>query len=363
MARVRKKNINQLNGIHIKDTTGPTELQEGTEAEQIKARVPSYPYSGYHRTTIGDYLNGGGASPYSRQNHGGTESDRKGLYWYNRHVQRTEMMLQATGEPAILFRRKWTGEVCPCYDGRRGQARNRCDICFGTGFVGGYVRYVNCREPEGRILLRVGPTEEDLDLQEDGMRQKFIPACWTLPEPIVRDRDVIILFDPETGEETWRYEILSVERNRGMFRRFTLQKFNLHQFEKTDPIYNVEILGTAYNAVGDLTGPVDPNYDPHPGYGHIDPETGYGEAYEDRGFSEGYIAGYGKGYEDRTHERDFDPILDENWDGKIDTPYGRNDPDYDEGGKQNYMSGWEEGYRDGWRDKEKELNPGEAGSV
>ena len=177
MARIRKKNLSQLNGIEIKDTTGPTELETGTGAEKINNRFPSYPYAGYHRTTIGDYLNGGGQSPYSRQQHGGTEADQEGLYWYNQHVQRLEMLIQSTGEPAVLLRRKWTGELCPCYDGNRGQAKNRCPVCFGTGYVGGYIRYVNCREPQGRIWMRLGSTNEDLDLQEDGLRQKFIPEC------------------------------------------------------------------------------------------------------------------------------------------------------------------------------------------
>ena len=751
MANIRRKNISQLDGIHVKDTSGPADLEVGTSEEQLKNRFPNYPYEGYHRYTIAEYLNGGGASPYSRQLHGGTQADREGLYWYNRHIQRLEMLIQSTGDIAVLLRRKFTGEICSCYDGRRGQSRNRCPICvtpetkimvenyllkaiqdlkvgemvlthkgsyqsivqifkhevkewiyeiktnharhieitgehpvfvvrkkflkcsrsnkrrcvpgrrlectnctknpiehleevmtknlqvgdslvfpivslenekslgatfvrllgyyisegsivyekrsdrgmvpvrvefglnqneaktlgaeiealileltgkkmirvigkkhkgltltvydeelvkklekhggryaaekrlskevisipvnelwqmfgaifngdgsltdrkntngtprvdlvlstvseslvsqlevlaasrlglilpryettsypksfkvlpkesqkgfkiyklivngkdvaklapfltnekqsfqkfqydkstvhiigryivypviqikrkfyeglvynlevtkdnsyianrlavhncFGTGFVGGYVRYVNCREPEGRIWVRLSPTEEDLDQQEDGMRQKFLPNCWCLPSPIIRDRDVLVLFDPETGEETWRYEVLAVTRNRGFFRKFTQQTFNMHQFEKTDPIYNVEVLGTAYNAVGDLAGPVDPLYDPHPGYGHTDPQTGYGEAYQDRGFSEGFVAGYEKGYKDAIDQKDFDPSLDPDFYGTIESPYGANDPKYNEAMKQNYLFGWEEGYRDGWKDGEAKL--------
>lgn len=727
MARIRKKNLSQLNGIEIKDTTGPAELEAGTSAEKINGRFPGFPYVGYHRTTIGDYLNGGGQSPYSRQQHGGTEADQEGLYWYNQHIQRLEMLIQSTGEPAVLLRRKWTGELCTCYDGNRGQGRNKCPLCvvpgtrilmadytfkkieniqvgdkvfthkgqkrlvtkifqssiseeintietqhglqlsitdehpmfrlenlkcrykkdqlckpgrcwickqhlgckgfvdgafveskqiqigqylagivlpispttikwsnelvrlsgyylsegslneyqsskyatskrivftlhineletlgaeikslvkevygkncwvsknvetnscqlgfqsmeafnffyenfgkgakekvlssqvfglsneqlkellstyilgdgwqskrgmvrfytasetlaeqlrlilyrlgivaciaklkrksyfkkydrhystiiyegmingsdicklqetlktkqarkrqansnfvigdyvaypvrkitrtlytgtvynieveednsyianglavhncYGTGIVGGYVRYINCREPQGRIWMRVGPTNEDLDLQEDGLRQKFVSDNWTLPTPIIRDRDVIVLFDPETGEETWRYEVLAVDRNRGMFRRFVAQKFNMHQFEKTDPIYNIEVFGTAYNAVGDLSGGIEPSYDPHPGYGYTDPSTGYGDAYNDRGFSEGYIAGYEKGYQTAIDNGDFDPSLDSDFYGTIQSPYGADDPQYDDAGKQNYMYGWEQGYRDGW---------------
>ena len=349
MARIRRLNLNQLDGIHVEETTGPADLVSGTDQEDANNRFPSYPYTGYHRNTIGEYLDGGGASPYSRQIHGGTEADRQGLYWYNRHIQRLETMIQATGEPVILLRRKWTGEVCPCYDGRRGQARNRCPICYGTGFVNGYVRHVNPREAEGRIYCRVSPTEEDLDLQEDGMRQKFIPNVWTLPMPVVRDRDVLVLFDPCTFEETWRYEALAVTRNRGFFRKFTRQTFNMHQFEKTDPIYKIDTtLGTAYNATGDLADGIDPTYDPHPGYGDIDPATGYGEAYNDLGFSEGYLAGYEKGYADAVNKRDFEIQLDLNYDREIDSPYGKNDPDYEAYGKENYLYGWDQGYREGF---------------
>jgi len=719
MARIRRLNLNQLDGIHVEETTGPADLVNGTDQEDVNNRFPSYPYTGYHRNTIGEYLDGGGASPYSRQIHGGTEADREGLYWYNRHIQRLETMIQATGEPVILLRRKWTGEVCPCYDGRRGQARNRCPICvvpesliltddynyveiqeifendkvlthtgsfktvkevkyrevdekinsvkvwgntllnlrltdehpvytlrverksngvvnwdkitgkdfefiradqlrkkdylciplnkekqsnltseqarllgyyvaegavlfirkdnvakdvsfafhkdekeyieevcslmekifgiktfskyesgnstelrfyskeacdfflryvgannkrrqirkklskeimdmceasalafigtwcngdgtfsktfrstivridtsekilaqqlhylllknkihcglgsrknnkgpknknkfgriyyieisnnslerlkdvtdkitfvkkvnknssrvkffddyvlfpikklkkesykgrvynleveddesytvdsyavhncYGTGFVGGYVRHINPRESQGRIYARIGPTEEDLDLQEDGMRQKFVPNVWVLPMPIIRDRDILVLFDPCTGEETWRYEALSVTRNRGFFRKFTRQTFNMHQFEKTDPIYNIDTsFGTAYNATGDLSDGIDPTYDPHPGYGEIDPATGYGEAYNDLGFSEGYLSGYEKGYQDAINKRDFEIQLDLNYDREIDSPYGKNDPNYEAYGKENFLFGWDQGYREGF---------------
>ena len=38
----------------------------------------------------------------------------RGLNFYDRLVQRHELLIEASGEPVILLRRKWTGELCPC---------------------------------------------------------------------------------------------------------------------------------------------------------------------------------------------------------------------------------------------------------
>lgn len=215
MAIVIRKNNAQQEGVCIKPNTQPIEHRYGTECEQNRNNFPGYPYSGYHRHTPSEYLLGKGGSPYSRQ----VDKDGKllscGIDWYDRLLQRHEMLLRVTGEPVLLYRRKWTGERCPCVQPKSNQARGRCQICYGSGFVGGFVRHINLREPDGRIYVRVPPTEEDLELQDSGLFQKFQCRSWTLPAPIIRDRDIIIRFNPDTGEETWRYEVLKVNRSVG----------------------------------------------------------------------------------------------------------------------------------------------------
>lgn len=358
MAILVRKNRNQQEGKYIKENTSPDELQRGTRQEQVDGSVYAYPYTGYHRTTIEDYLTAQhstttadgygsvmdpnkGASPYSRQYLSDGTLIACGINWYTRHVQRLEMLIKSTGELVTLYRRKWTGERCPCYDQRRGHSRHRCDICFGTGFVGGYTQYVNIRESDGRIWLRPNVTVEDLELKEEGMFQKFIPDTWTLPTPIVRDRDVIIRYDPNTDEEVWRYEILNVGRNLGFFKKMTRQEFSIQRLDKTDPIYNIRVVDLEDNSVGHLSGETT---DVQQQQIALDHEDGYG----DLGYSEGYMRGYTRGYYDGNNNLDFYPVKDEDVDGYLDSPYGR--LDIEAYGKNSFMEGYVEGYTDGFED-------------
>lgn len=179
-----------------------------------------YPFTGYHRFTPYQYLN----------------SCR--LDVYVRHIQRLEMMLQATGERVTLYRRRWSGEMCYCVDTRRGQFDKRCPSCFGTGWVGGYEKYENPEDPFGKIWVRFAPVPDDLNLQSQGMRQDYIPNLWTLPVPVLKDRDVIVRYDA-SGKEVWRFVILNATRNVGFFGKFVSQMFSMQRLDKTDPAYKV----------------------------------------------------------------------------------------------------------------------------
>lgn len=356
MAIVVRKNRNQLDGKYIKDTTAPNELERGTQQEQADSSLYAYPNTGYHRTTIEEYLTGScmtddgyggvrdpnkGASCYSRQYAKDGTLISCGVNWYQRLVQRLEMQLEATGEKVILYRRKWTGEKCPCYDHSRGQSRSRCPVCFSTGFVGGYVQYINIRETDGKIWVRVNPTQEDLELKEEGMFQSFEPSCWGLPTPILRDRDVVVRYNIYNGEETWRYEILNVQRNMGFFNKTTAQMFAMKRLDKTDPIYNIRIVDLKDNLVGQLLEPTTDILQQQIANDH-------GDGYQDQGYSEGYMAGYNKGHSDGFNNLDFYPIRDEDGDGYLDTPYGIIDSEiYD---KKSYQEGYLEGYNDGFED-------------
>lgn len=344
MAIVIRRALHQQEGEKVKSTAMPIDLQRGTAAEREDDSFESYPYQGYHRFTIADYLQGSNGSPYSRQYTKDGKLISCGISWYDSHVQRLDMMLRATGEPVALWRRKWTGETCPkCYTDRVLRGNKRCEICFGTGFVGGYVRYINPREPDGRIYVRVGPTEENLITDKIGLTQVFNPASWTLPTPIIRDRDFLIRYDPKTGEETWRYEVLSVTRNKGFFNVPTVQNFTMARHDKTDPIYKVRWVDLADNLVGRLAGD-------HDGADELQTqiENRFGDGFGDKGFSEGYTVGYLKGAADGHANKDFRDIPDLNVDGIVDSPYG---PGVDTPvNKEAYYLGYQTGYEDGFKD-------------
>ncbi len=342
MGIVIRRALHQQEGEKIKSTTMPIDLQKGTVSEQQDNQFDAYPYNGYHKSTISDYLMGRNGSPYSRQYNVDGQILSCGINWYDSLVQRLDMMIQATGEPVTLWRRKWTGETCPkCYNDRLQRGNARCPICVGTGFVGGFVQFINTRESTGRIYIRIGPTEEDLVNETTGLHQVFRPASWTLPTPIVRDRDLVIRYDPKTGEETWRYEILNVTRNKGFFNVPTVQNFTLARLDKTSPFYRLDWVTLGNNSVGQLAGHHDAADKLQ-----VQIDNRFGDSFGDQGFSQGYKDGFIKGAADGRINQDYIDIPDKNVAGCVDTPYGLGiDNPID---KEAYLLGFQAGYKDGF---------------
>jgi len=373
MGIIIRRNLITQDGRRVGPNVKNTDLVHGTQKEQSDADFGTYEYSGYHRNTIESYLQGVGGSPYSRQFDRNTGQLKAcGISFYDRLIQRHEMLLRSTGEPVLLLRRKTTGEMCPCYDKIRHRSSGRCPVCFGTNYTGGYVRFVNSAEPDGRIFVRLSPNDEDLLSQETGLWQDNKPNCWTLPSPTLRDRDVIVRFDPETGEETWRYEVQMVTRNQGMFNQHTAQIFTMQRLDKTHPISLVRTVDLENFLVGDLQGKGDGLQDQI--------ENDFGDGYNDGGYSSGYFAGYDHGYHDSFYGVDQRGIPDDDRDGFADLPFNPHDGERDQtpdptiklgdptntigtktgSGVEFYLPGYREGYKDGLEDgdlKRIETNP------
>ena len=337
MGIVIRKARHQQDGERVKSTTMPIELQKGTVEEQLDNSFEAYTYSGYHKTTIADYLQGSKGSPYSRRYSLDGKLLSCGINWYEDSVQRLDMMLRATGEPVTLWRRKWTGERCPeCTNDRVNVGDSRCPICFGTGFVGGFVEFINTREANGRIYMRVGSTEEKLTLETNGLHQAFAPGCWTLPVPTVRDWDIVVRYDSDTGEETWRYEVMSVTRNKGFFNVPTVQNFSLIRLDKTDPRYKLRWVDLADNLVGQLAGDHDSG-----DLLQTQIEKRFGDGAGDQGFSDGYKVGFLNGFDDGKQNEDYQPYFNHRTQTKVVPPVGL--PNID-----SWFLGLQTGYRDGF---------------
>jgi hypothetical protein len=210
--------------------------------------------------------------------------------------------------------------------------------CFGTGFVGGFVEFINTREANGRIFMRVGPTEEKLTLETTGLHQAFAPGCWTLPVPTVRDWDIVVRYDSDTGEETWRYEVMSVTRNKGFYNVPTVQNFSLIRLDKTDPRYNLRWVDLADNLVGQLSGDHD-NAD----LLQTQIENRFGDGAGDQGFSDGYKVGFLNGFDDGKQNEDYQPYFDHRTQAKIVPP--TNLPS-----TEAWLLGLQTGYRDGFKE-------------
>lgn len=342
MGIVIRRNRNIQENRRVRQDVKNIELVHGTPAEQECADVGVFEYTGYHRNTIESYLKGeGGGSPYSRQIDKNTGELRScGLNFFERLVQREEVLLRSTGEPVALLRRKWSGELCPCFDKKRQRSEGRCQVCYGTGYVGGYVPFLNPREPDGRIYIRPNPNVEDMQNLEHGMWQDNEITGWTLPCPTLRDKDVIIRFDPHTGEESWRYVIQNVTRNSGLFNTFTAQIFSMKRVDKTHPMNFVRWIDLLNNQVGDLRGKGDELQDQI--------ETEWGDGFQDGGFSHGYFSGYDMGYHDAFYQKPYRSIPDDNLDGFVDEPFGTERRPGDS--TEFWLVGYREGYKDGFED-------------
>ena len=115
--------------------------------------------------------------------------------------QREEVLLETTGEPVVLIRKRRTGVTCHCFIPSREYWDERCPECLGTGIVFGWEQYFNKRRSDSRILVRFDSTQEDLKLLEGGLNPDFLPNCWTLTVPTVKDRDLLVRFDQDNNEE------------------------------------------------------------------------------------------------------------------------------------------------------------------
>lgn len=157
-------------------------------------------------------------------------------------LQREELLLETTGEPFALLRRMWTGIRCPCVMMRREQADARCPLCYGVGFISGYVQFFNPRRSDRRILVRVDPSAEDVNLiDRGGLEPAYEPSAWTMAFPALKDRDVLVRFNPDNTSE-FLYEILDVTRVRATFAQTGAQKFRMKRFPKTDIMYQWPVL-------------------------------------------------------------------------------------------------------------------------
>lgn len=156
-------------------------------------------------------------------------------------LQREEMLLETTGEPFVLLRRMWTGIRCPCVMMRREHPDARCPLCFSVGFISGFYQFFNSRRSDRRILIRVDPTAEDLNIVDRGFEPAYEPSAWTMAYPALKDRDVLVRFNPNNTTEFF-YEILDVTRVRATFAQTGAQKFRMKRFPKTDIIYQWPVL-------------------------------------------------------------------------------------------------------------------------
>src|SRR5690606_35893971 len=170
--------------------------------DNAETGLHAYDQAGYDRTHMADYLSGKWVGTYFGGEYGCAdgydgEGPVRGLSVQDHLNMREEYLLELSGEPVMLFRRQWEGKNSYHYDSSKENTAYRGLDTYGTNIVSGYEQFYNPRRSDGKIFVRFGPTKEDYKREESGIENVFIPNCWTLVTPSVRDGDFIIRFNQD----------------------------------------------------------------------------------------------------------------------------------------------------------------------
>lgn len=156
-------------------------------------------------------------------------------YIWREAVRRNYWILQQGGERVKVFIRRQSGVACSCQleDRTREfskQPSNRCMVCFGTGFIGGYEGPYDC-------IIAPDDAERRISQLAQGRRKEHTYEVWTGPSPVITQRDLIV---KQTNE---RYSIGPVRRPSNRGNRLQ-QHFNIAYIDEQDIRYAIPIDGT-----------------------------------------------------------------------------------------------------------------------
>lgn len=105
-------------------------------------------------------------------------------------VRRNAWMLEQGGERVLLYLKKKAGQKCPCTyrdmkERTHKQPDQDCEICYGSGFIGGF---------DGPFPILIGPltTEQRIQQTDRGLKLSYQIETWMGPAPVVNQRDMII---------------------------------------------------------------------------------------------------------------------------------------------------------------------------
>lgn len=212
-------------------------------ADAANVQFPMFDFSGYHRTDPVQLLNGTCVGSYIGGEMGCIDANGnfnifRGFSLQDQNTQRQDILLSVTGRPAVLLRRRWEGITSNTYIPSSEYPDDRAADNYGGKFVMGYDQYYNPRRSDGRILVRTGPTAENLKMHEAGLESEYPLDLWTLTVPTIKTRDVLILFDQDDNEE-FRYEVADVVRNNTILGLDGGQHLKTFRVRKFDPIYQI----------------------------------------------------------------------------------------------------------------------------
>lgn len=214
--------------------------------EELNEDFPYLSYTGWRRRDpvklfagdcVGSYI---GGYQFCADGYDGVGRMLRPISFNDANNQRQEALLEIDGEPVVLLSLQTTGIRCSCFQPSSEYPDDRCIKCFGRGFVLSYNQYFNPRRSDGRIMVRISPFDEDIKMYDTGLESEVITDAWTLTIPTIKDRDIIIRYDIADNEE-YRYEVLSVNRQRTVLRQTGGQKMRIQRIRKTDIAYQIPV--------------------------------------------------------------------------------------------------------------------------
>jgi hypothetical protein len=145
-------------------------------------------------------------------------------------IIRQEDMLfrEFVGRRCWLFPVRTFGPRCTCYDPTLQRATRSGHLpCFGTGWLGGYMRPVE-------IFIQLDPTSKQSVIQPTGEMQPVNTTARMSSFPPVSPRDIII----ESENRRWR--VVNVGQTQRL-RAVVHQELQLHEIPKSDVEYSIPL--------------------------------------------------------------------------------------------------------------------------
>ena len=149
-------------------------------------------------------------------------------YIWKEAIRRNRWILEQGGERVQLLLKKHVGIPCPCIpDDYHKQPQNDCDLCYGSGILGGY---------EGPYDAIIAPDDAEVRIaQKDiGRTTEHSYEVWMGPSPLLAHRDFLVKLNGD------RYSIgpVRLPSNRGMVLQ---QHFTISCFDEKDIRYKVPL--------------------------------------------------------------------------------------------------------------------------
>lgn len=145
-------------------------------------------------------------------------------------IIRQEDMLfrEFVGRKCYLFPARTFGPACSCYDPyTRRLTRSGCKLCFGTGWLGGFMSPVE-------VFVQIDPFPKAPQLNSLQERQPGDTSGRMISFPPVNPRDILV----ESENRRWRVEAVTpTQRLRATVR----QELTLHEIPKGDIEFGIPV--------------------------------------------------------------------------------------------------------------------------